>query len=842
MQVRQKKFLFTSGCLILLTGVSLAWAFWPKAEPLPSPQVETLLPTDAVVYLGWDGQDAHKKAFEKTAAYEVIYKTGLADIFTKLLTGLGNQVPGKHAGAMELLKKTYHKVNGKGLSLAISVEAGAGPPKPQLTLVLHDGADLQADISKAITKAVGNKLKFEEKEINGRTVTRTLIPAPVPFDLEFGWWSEGKHLVIALGGNAIQSAIDTARGQRANITTNPLWKKYRGGKTDFEVSTVGWFDLGKLRSYFGGMPIPAPGAQRGLTVNKVLKTLGLHNVGAIVTQAGYRERALWSQTTLEAPGKKTGLLALLDQPSISFDDLPPLPQHTNGFYACSIDWSKSYTQLLSLIKNVAKLGPENAAVQAEVLIDRIPAIAGFDPKPDLLDALGNVTCLYGDPGQGAFGMGAGVVIQVKDAKKLRNTLNDILQRVGDVAPQDQFKVVRAKKQGRELVTLEIARGAFTPTYAIDKNWMVIGLFPQTVEAFLLRVDGRLPSWAPSAEYRAALADLPKRFTSIVVSDPRATYRLLTGLAPVVTPWIRMGWRQAGLKGDFPISLADFPPAEVVTQKLFPNVTVCTVDNKGFHTVTRSSMPSIPLLGGGNSVATTAVMVALLLPAVQQAREAARRSTSKNNLKNIGLAMHIYHETFGHLPQGLRPNAKLKPEKRLSWMVSILPYIEASPLYERLDLKQAWDAGQNKRWIQTQISSYQNPGYGSKVKPGDTHYVGIAGVGKGVEFLKRHNRKTGIFGYDRVTRIRDIKDGTSNTMMISEASKNFGPWAAGGKATIRALTKKPYINGPDGIGGPFRGGCNVLFADGSVKFISEKIDSKLFEALSTVQGGEIVGDF
>ncbi|MDB4787004.1 DUF1559 domain-containing protein, partial [Planctomycetaceae bacterium] len=69
---------------------------------------------------------------------------------------------------------------------------------------------------------------------------------------------------------------------------------------------------------------------------------------------------------------------------------------------------------------------------------------------------------------------------------------------------------------------------------------------------------------------------------------------------------------------------------------------------------------------------------------------------------------------------------------------------------------------------------------------------------------------------------------------------FGPWAAGGKSTLRSLTQKPYINGPDGIGGPYTGGCNVLFADGSVRFISENIDPSLFEALSTIAGGEVIG--
>ena len=70
------------------------------------------------------------------------------------------------------------------------------------------------------------------------------------------------------------------------------------------------------------------------------------------------------------------------------------------------------------------------------------------------------------------------------------------------------------------------------------------------------------------------------------------------------------------------------------------------------------------------------------------------------------------------------------------------------------------------------------------------------------------------------------------------------WAAGGPSTIRAFTAKPYINGPDGIGGPWNGGagCNMLMGDGSVRFISKSIDPGVMEALSTISGGEVIGDF
>ncbi|REJ96678.1 MAG: DUF1559 domain-containing protein, partial [Planctomycetota bacterium] len=104
-----------------------------------------------------------------------------------------------------------------------------------------------------------------------------------------------------------------------------------------------------------------------------------------------------------------------------------------------------------------------------------------------------------------------------------------------------------------------------------------------------------------------------------------------------------------------------------------------------------------------------------------------------------------------------------------------------------------------------------------------------------------SEKAVVFAYNRGTRIRDIRDGTSNTIAISDAT-DPGPWGAGGSATIRPLTEKPYINGPDGIGGPHEGGIQVGMCDGSVRFVSENIDPSVMEALVTINGGEVVSDF
>ncbi len=146
-----------------------------------------------------------------------------------------------------------------------------------------------------------------------------------------------------------------------------------------------------------------------------------------------------------------------------------------------------------------------------------------------------------------------------------------------------------------------------------------------------------------------------------------------------------------------------------------------MNEDGSSSYTNSSMPGLPIPGGDGgsaSVAVPAVLVALLLPAVQQAREAARRTQSKNNLKQMGLAMHNYHDTFNNFPEGTVPSDTLEPHERLSWMYKILPYLDQAPLYNLMSqLEDEGYASTNlETYVQTAIPVYNNPGYGPRREP------------------------------------------------------------------------------------------------------------------------------
>jgi prepilin-type processing-associated H-X9-DG protein len=219
------------------------------------------------------------------------------------------------------------------------------------------------------------------------------------------------------------------------------------------------------------------------------------------------------------------------------------------------------------------------------------------------------------------------------------------------------------------------------------------------------------------------------------------------------------------------------------------------------------------------VAVTGMLVALILPAVQAAREAARRNQSLSQLKQVMLAMHVYADSKRVLPAHAIYSQDGKP--LLSWRVTILPYIEQQELYNRFKLDEPWDSPHNKALIPLMPEVYANPAI---VDPshGMTNilaFVGpdcvMDGTSKGLGFAQ-------------------IPDGTSKTMAVVEANPaNVVPWTK--PADIEFDPKNPKA----GFGALRPGGCNAAFWDGHARFISNSVDPATIKALITRDGREPV---
>ena len=845
-------------CAVLVLGIGVGWTFAQPGASVEPPAPETLLPAGSLLYVEADGQALHEDAWKATAAYKALQQSGLGTVVERTVKMIREQAAQAEAGpAVDLALTAAGHLRQHGLSLAVTVAPQPnGPPSAFAVLVLHRAASFEQPLADLLTAVSEGELNFVPEEREGRKLKKAIIPNTPGVEIAF--WNERGHLLVVAGLGAVDSALAIAAGSADNITKNPLWTKYIAVDREFEVTAQGWLDVAKIRGMTAGIPLPinagGPNAPE-MTVGTVLEMLGLDTLNAVVSASGAKGAALWGETWVEAPGPRKGLLALSDSEPLTLADLPPMPFGLSTFTATRFSAGKLYDELLRIADQAAALVPdEDVGAQLNQAKQELRTRLGFDLREELLGSLGDVLVAYNDNRQGILSMGAGFVLEVRDAARFRKALEQLLQ-AAEQQSQGAVRVRRVEKYGRTLYLTEFAPTPFGYTLCQEGKWLVIGS-PQVVEAFLLRVDGVLPSWSPSPEHLAAFSELPGKFAAITVSDPRGLVNFAMGLLPIGVGILQTAIRESGEFPpglELPFNVEDIPPAELVSTSLFPNVLVAEVTDAGFHYTSRMSLPTLPLLGSGDAATTTAVVAvgtALLLPAVQQARIAARRAESQNNLRQLALAIHNYADAHRKLPSGTILNSDLKPEERLSWLVQVLPYVEQAALYEQMDRAQGWKSAGNRNAVSAVIRTFVNPGIeGDPLAETEdgwaaavTDYVGIAGVGEDGPLLPVTSPKAGMFAYDRATRFQDVTDGTSNTLMMSEATGRRGAWASGGRATIRPLTTKPYINGPDGIGGPYPGGANMGMADGSVRFVNQNIDPSVLEALSTIRGGEVIPSY
>lgn len=332
------------------------------------------------------------------------------------------------------------------------------------------------------------------------------------------------------------------------------------------------------------------------------------------------------------------------------------------------------------------------------------------------------------------------------------------------------------------------------------------------------------------------------------------------------------------------------------------------------------------------IAIIAILVALLLPAVQQAREAARRSSCKNNLKQLALAMHNYHDVHRTFPMGslLKEkdnSATLTSKANWGWGAMLLPFLEQSALFENLNIgnvtvRQNLNNATTRQLMVTPISAFICPsdpgpgvndfrklpstaasdatsadpsgrsGWAEAYATAKSNYLGCHstsmisfGVGDPASNGGGLTQVNGMFGpvqYDSTRampcrKMRDLTDGTSNTLMLGERTWRVGnrngyaglalahaDCANGGRfmgPQDLMIDGRQLINATSsdnnaerGASSTHKGGAQFALADGSVRFLSENIDhdpsgatgsrpvNSTYERLTAINDGQVVGEF
>jgi prepilin-type N-terminal cleavage/methylation domain-containing protein len=280
------------------------------------------------------------------------------------------------------------------------------------------------------------------------------------------------------------------------------------------------------------------------------------------------------------------------------------------------------------------------------------------------------------------------------------------------------------------------------------------------------------------------------------------------------------------------------------------------------------------------IAIIAILIALLLPAVQQAREAARRTQCKNNLKQIGIALHNYHETHQLFPPGYIQTDISDPYQHigLAWGTMLLPFLEQNTLYSTLDFDSptvprdalvGWQCPSDPE-VEGQAgwndASWGISGMPPKMRLKDNFtdfaarasYIGNYGAN-----VLSSGRGNGILFGNSNIRLRDLTDGVTATIAVGERSMKIGHavWAAVHYNQIRAIAGTTTAVDDDGhfvLGGtgyglsapldPYgfssthTGGLHTLLCDGSVRFVSELINTTTWHNLGDRRDAEFIQGF
>jgi hypothetical protein len=565
-------------------AAALVMLLVPAARAQDAP--EQLLPAGTQVYLRWDGIEAHRAAYGKTALGKMMAgDTGqfITAVFSQIQDGLGSlltveqllrgEAPEKlqerQADAAEA-SKLLGMLADHGFLLGIEVR-GVEPPAIQATLVLPNAGTNPKPAIGALRLAVGMaRGKLGEKKVGDTTVYFLNEPAPV----HLCWFVAGKHVVVALGTDAPEQVVkDVTTGPRGRLVDNALFKRVAGFQK-FETSARAFVDIESL----------VKTASANKQVARLLDDLGLTSVKSAVFYSGFEDNAERGLMEIDVPGPRKGVLSMLASKPFTLADVPPLPPDVTTWSMTNFELSKFHDVAFEAVEQIAGIVAPEEVKEVKEIRKKINDALGIDIRADLLGALDDKVVLYATPSEGPFSLGQVVMIKVKDEAKLKKALEGLVKGLSKTAGAEvtlkkrtyrgvEVREVRVKEQGF----------FFVPTYAIHKGWLVISLFPQPVHGYILRANGEMGSWKPSPLVKANFDKMGTEFISVSYSDPRPALKTLWSVAPMI------GGLVNSFSPELNFEVGNLPNAQEATRHLFPNVAVTVDDGKVIRTDSRASL-------------------------------------------------------------------------------------------------------------------------------------------------------------------------------------------------------------------------------------------------------------
>ena len=496
---------------------------------------------------------------------------GLSALLTvdQLLGGAAPEKLAKMQADAAEASKLLSVLSKNGVILAAEVRNLDGP-QWQVTLILPD-AGPKPDALFGALRLIAELNKLPVKDANAEGVAASSINAGAFYAT---WWLEDNHAVVALGPDKPEDVVKQMHAGGDRLDANPLFKCLKAFDK-FETGARAFVDVEALVKLAG---------TRGKEFDKLTKDLGLDGLRSLVFYSGFDGEAERGLVEWDMPGPRNGLLTLLNGKPFTLADAPPLPPDVVSWSMTNFDAANFYDVALKAAEDVAAVAAPEQAPNIKQYAKSADEALGVDLRKDVLDSLGDQVVFYDSPSEGPLSLGQTVMVRVKDAKKLQDALDQAVKGLGKALGAD-LTLKKKTYHGVEMREVHVTQQGFlfVPSYTIYKDWLVIALFPQQVQGYILRAKGDLAAWKPDQRVRKSLEELPKEFLSISYSDPRPSVKEILSIAPLVAGTAN------SFTPDSKFEVGSLPNAQEATRHLFPNVSVTTDDGKTLRLETRASL-------------------------------------------------------------------------------------------------------------------------------------------------------------------------------------------------------------------------------------------------------------
>ncbi len=615
----------------------------------------------------------------------------------------------------------------------------------------------------------------------------------------FTWIMQENYLIVGIGEGEAKRIL-----KRRLDGSVPSWlKKAKQAVATPRPASFFHLDIQRLFSTIENSVRPKDAVEFAGT----LEAFGLDAIESFSFGGGLDDRGTVHRGHFKLTGELRGMLKLVDSKPLVAADFGPISSESPVAVVFQLNPAEVMTAFLESCEHDS--APEHfarTATQWRRNIQRALDRTGVDLHQEFLGSIGDTWRLFAQPGPGGLINGWTISVDLSDSDKFA-VAHDVLQ--GFFHPNNVNTVVNVVSQENdqaEIHSAHIAGFPLVPTWAIFEDRLWITTSAMAIEELLT---------SPAPEKTLAEAEHIRPFFAKGKRTIKLVHLDVAEVAKLVLPLITMQLN-AMPAGMLPVDASILPPLEVLTKHLRPTVIAVERTDAGIEITHHGTLPSV------NPAQVAPLLVGGAVPAAGAARGAARRAQSQNHQKQIGLAMHFFHDANNAFPVGYSADEDGKP--LLSWRVHILPYIEEQALYNQFHLDEPWDSEHNKELIELMPDVYLSPR--SKAEAGKTTYLGVGGA-DGVFVRPADGGRIG-------TGMRDITDGTSATAMTVEVTdKRAVTWTRPGDfAPDKDNPQKGLFVSPEGT-------MSIGFTDGSVQSIHKDIDREVIMGIFTKAGGEVI---